>query len=236
MITLYTFGPAFGMPDPSPFVMKADMLLKMSGLDYTTDTGGFGKAPKGKLPYIRDGEEVIADSFFIRRHLEETYDIDFDSHLDDRERGIALGLEKMLEDHLYWVVIQDRWMDPANFDKGPRMFFDKVPAPIRPFIIRRVKAKVARNLFGHGMGRHTPGEVAVLGDKTIAALSAVLGDRSHFMGEEPCGLDATAFAFIASAACPHFETPLGTAIRAHQNLTAYCDRMMATHYPEIARP
>ena len=37
MITLYTFGPAFGLPDPSPFVMKAEVLLKMAGLPYRTD-------------------------------------------------------------------------------------------------------------------------------------------------------------------------------------------------------
>ena len=29
MITLYAFGPQFGLPDPSPFVTKADVLLKM---------------------------------------------------------------------------------------------------------------------------------------------------------------------------------------------------------------
>jgi hypothetical protein len=32
MITLYTFGPYFGLPDPSPFVLKAEILLKMAEL------------------------------------------------------------------------------------------------------------------------------------------------------------------------------------------------------------
>ena len=27
MITLYKFGPAFGLPDPNPFVMKVETLL-----------------------------------------------------------------------------------------------------------------------------------------------------------------------------------------------------------------
>ena len=61
MITLHSFGPAFGLPDPSPFVTKAEVLLKMAGLPYTTETGGLGKAPKGKLPYIVDDAETIAD-------------------------------------------------------------------------------------------------------------------------------------------------------------------------------
>jgi len=66
MITLYSFGPGFGLPDPSPFVTKAEVLLKMAELPYRTDTTGFKKAPKGKLPYIDDEGKMIADSTFIR--------------------------------------------------------------------------------------------------------------------------------------------------------------------------
>ena len=50
MITLYTFGPFFGLPDASPFVMKGEMLLKLAGIPYQTNTRGFTRAPKGKLP------------------------------------------------------------------------------------------------------------------------------------------------------------------------------------------
>lgn len=39
---------------PSPFVTKAEVLLKMAGLSYRTDITGLRKAPKGKLPYIED--------------------------------------------------------------------------------------------------------------------------------------------------------------------------------------
>ena len=61
MITLYGFGPLFSLPDPSQFVMKAEVLLKMSGLPYKIDLSGFRKAPKGKLPYINDDGERIAE-------------------------------------------------------------------------------------------------------------------------------------------------------------------------------
>ena len=62
MITLYSFGPSNGLPEISPFVMKAEVLLKMAGLPFRTDTGGFRKAPKGKLPSIDDEGEIVADS------------------------------------------------------------------------------------------------------------------------------------------------------------------------------
>ncbi len=61
MITLYTFGPYFGLPDGSPFVIKAMLLLKFAGLEYREDRGGYPKAPKGKLPYINDDGLIVAD-------------------------------------------------------------------------------------------------------------------------------------------------------------------------------
>jgi len=113
MITLYSFGPGFGLPDPSPFVTKAEVLLKMAELPYRSDTTGFKKAPKGKLPYIDDGGEIISDSTFIRWHLERKYNIDFDRGLLAEQRSIAWAFEKMMEDHLYWAVVHARWMDEA---------------------------------------------------------------------------------------------------------------------------
>ena len=50
MITLYVFGPNFGVPDPSPFVLKTEVQLKMTSLPYRTAIGQLPDAPKGKLP------------------------------------------------------------------------------------------------------------------------------------------------------------------------------------------
>jgi len=159
MINLYTFGPYFGLPDPSPFVMKAEVLLKMANLPFETDTGGFNKAPKGKLPYIADDGEIIADSTLIRLHIERKYDFDFDAGLSPPERGVAWAFEKMCEDHLYWAGLHARWMVDENFDKGPRRFFDAVPSPLRPLVVLMTRRQVRRNLWGHGMGRHTMAEM-----------------------------------------------------------------------------
>lgn len=232
MITFYAFGPAFGLPDMSPFVTKVETLLRMAGLDYQTNTKGFSKAPKGKLPYIEDDGEIVADSTFIRWHLEKKYEIDFDRGLDAQQRAVAWAFEKMLEDHAYWTVLHARWIDEENFNKGPRTSFQPVPAPMRPIIVRMARRQMKAELHGHGMGRHTPQEIVALGTRSLDAAATFLAEKPFMMGAEPTGLDATGFAFIGGAFCPAFETPLRDAVERHGNLKRYVRRMAERFYPE----
>jgi glutathione S-transferase len=231
MITLYVFGSYFGLPDASPFVMKAEMLLKLAKLDYRKDTKGFSGAPKGKLPYIDDNGTIVADSTLIRLHLEQKHSIDFDRGLSVRDRGVAWATEKMLEDHLYWVLVYWRWMNDDNFARGPKGFFKRAPAIIRPLVERMVRGKVRRNLHGHGISRHSEAEMTALSNRAFEALSQLLGDSAYLMGNTVCGADATAFAFIAGSLSPVFESPAHGKARSLPNLIAYRDRMMAEFYP-----
>lgn len=234
MLTLYSFGPSFGLPDPSPFVMKAEMLLKLSGLDYRKAQGSLSKAPKGKLPWLEDDGAIIPDSTFIRWHLERKYGIDYDRHLSAAERGTAWAVEKMLEDNLYWALVDARWLHPANFARGMVHVFDGIPWPLRQLVIALVQGKIRRNLYGQGLGRHNPQQIAAIATRDIEALAAVLGDQPYLMGDQPCGADATAYAFTAHLLCPLFDTPLREAAAAQPNLVAYAKRMRDAYYPEPA--
>jgi glutathione S-transferase len=232
MITLYTFGPHFGLPDPSPFVTKAELLLKLSGLPFCTQTGNLRRAPKGKLPYLDDDGAQVADSTFIRLHLERKHGVDFDKHLSSAEKGAAWAVEKMLEDNFYWAgIVHPRWMNDVNFDKGPRRFFDPIPAPLRPLIIRAVRSGLRKAMHGHGIGRHGEEQIVELANRSIDALAGILGNKPYLMGAHACGADATAFAFASGVLCGHFDTPQRTHAMRHSNLVAYRDRLMAEFYP-----
>ena len=61
MITLYGSGPNFGLPDASPFVTKAETLLRMSKLPFEKALMSFPKAPR-KIPYIDDDGQLLGDS------------------------------------------------------------------------------------------------------------------------------------------------------------------------------
>ena len=238
MITLFTFGRYFGLPDPSPFVCKAEILLKMAGVAYTanpfaTDMKAFNNAPKGKLPYMDDAGTIVTDSTFIRWHLEQKHGADFDKGLSPEQKGGAWAVEKMCENHLYWAIVDSRWVDDANFNRGPVGFFGKAPALIRPLVVAMARRQVRGNLKGQGFGRHSRSEIEQLAAADLAALSNVIGTKPWLMGPEPCGADASVWSFVAGALCPVFESPIRTAAEGHANLVAYRDRGFARWCPEI---
>lgn len=235
MITLYSFGPFFGLPDPSPFVMKTMTLLKLAGLDYIARRGSLAHAPKGKLPYIDDDGTLVADSTLIRFHIERTYGVDFDAGLSAAQRAQAWAIERMLEEHAYWAIIHARWANDADFERGSAHFFDSVPAPIRPLVKGFVRRKVMKSLWTQGLGRHAAQEIVELGRRDFEALATLIGDEPFLFGGAPCGADATAFAFVASALAPATDSPLRTAIESMANLVAYRDRMLAAHFPQYAK-
>lgn len=229
MITLYAFGPLWGVPDPSPFVTKTEVQLKMAGLPYRTDYEGYPRAPKGKLPFIDDDGE-IADSTFIRRHIEARYGFDFDKGLSRVERAQAWAVERMLEDHLYFAMVYFRWGVEENFWAGPAAFFEGMPKAA----IEQQRLEVLAKTREHGIGRHSPDEIAQLGCESLDALSTLLGDGPYLFGERISGVDATAFAFVTGAMCALFDHPLRDAAETLPGLRAYRDRMMRRFYPDLA--
>ncbi len=234
MITLYVFGPAFGLPDASPFVMKTEVQLKTAGIPYRKESSAPMNGPKGKLPYIEDGGKLIGDSTFIREHLAAHHGLNLDGGLTAEQRAQCWAIERMLEDHLYWAIVHMRWMIDENFAKGPAHFFDRVPEPGREEARKQGRDRVRAALHAQGLGRHSANEVADLGGRSLAATSTLLGDREYVMGSRLCSTDATTFGMVAGALAPLFDSPLAGSARSHNNLVAYCDRMMQRFYPEFA--
>jgi len=232
MIKLHAFGPAFGLPDPSPYITKTEVQLRMAGLDYEKVSGDLEKTPKHKLPIIEDDGQIVADSTFIRSHLERTRGFDLDEGLNMRDRSHAWAIERMLEDHFCWAVVHDRWLDDDNFRRGPSLFFQGVPEHMRDAIIKDARGRVAASMYGHGIGRHNTAERLELAGRSLSALAVQLDDRPFVMGERPTAVDAFAFAILAGATVPLFDTPLRQMVEAHGNLTPYIQRMAARYYPD----
>lgn len=233
MITLYNFGRAFGLLDPSPFVSKAELLLLIADLPYELNSKGWGKAPKGKLPYINDDGQIVTDSTFIRFHIESKYGIDFDQQLSGERRAVLWAAERMCEEHLYFGAMYFRWLDDHNFDVGMAQFFKRAPAVVRPAIVYMARRRVKNILRTQGMGRHSVADIGRLCAADIGVLASLLGDRPYFGGDTPCGADATFGAFLMGALCPLFTSPLRDEAESHANLVAYVNRLKSRYCPDL---
>lgn len=229
MIELYTFAPNFGIRCPGPYALKLETYLALAGFEYNsnyfTDPR---KAPKGKVPYIKDGDTIIGDSALVIKYLKEKY--------PNKTLGKNLSAEQHAQGHLLataiserdgWVLMHSRWAIPEHHALLADRFFSAIPAFMRGFVVKKVTKDVIASIHAQGMGRHTTAEIYAFGVSDIKAVETTLGNKPFLFGDEPCEYDATAFGMFRNFAAPVFKTPMLDAIQNSKTLTAYLDRVEA---------
>jgi glutathione S-transferase len=190
-----------------------------------------GKAPKGKMPYIVDGDKKIGDSNFIIDYLKQTYGDPLDAHLTGSDRAISLAMRRLIEENLYWVMVHNRWIEPANWEKTKAVFFSELPPIIKSIVPNLLRQENQKKLQGHGMGKHSSEEIYAIGIADLTALSDFLSDKPFFFGSEPTSLDAAAYGILANILWAPFDSPIKSKAQQLANIVAYCTRMRDRYYP-----
>lgn len=225
-----------GLPNCSPFCLKMETYLRMQEIPYEIKyVRDPRKAPKGKLPFIKDGNLCIADSEFIIKHLEKKVGNSLDKHLSKEQKANALLLEKTFSEYLYWIMVYNRWQNDKIWPLTKEVFFAKLTFPSKLFIPNLVRKSTLKALYNQGMGRHSIDEVSGLGIEAIDAIALLLDEQKYFFGELST-IDSTAFAFLANIAWAPYDDEIKNHLYQHKNLLQYCDRMWNNFYPEIAKP
>ncbi len=225
-LELIQFPRALGVLNASPFCMKVEVFLKLAGLAYTVnDRVPPFRLPKKKLPALRDAGVLICDSEAIITHLQRRYAERLPAALRGAESGTDHALRRMVEEHLYFIALHERWIDDAGFALTRQAFFSGLPAPLRALVPTLVRRKMRRDLYGQGVGRHDANERAQRGAADIAALADALGARPYFGGESPALLDCCVYAFIANALRVALDGALRRAVQAQPALVDYVARM-----------
>ena len=236
MTTLYGWGPMFDCPSPSPYVMKTEIQLQMLGVEFDRAFADLESVSKHKAPYVEDDGEIIQDSNFIRAHFEKKFGSSLLDGLSPREQALSWALERMAEGHLGAVMAGERWMNEANFKKGPALFFMAVPEPMREQVCKEIRDRMQQTRWESGIGRHDHEEQLQLAAWDIAAISAQLGEQNFLLGAEPTVADAAVSAMLISCATPFFDTPLVGLVQSHPNLPDYMARMEEAYLPEGVWP
>jgi glutathione S-transferase len=235
MLTLYKFIPAWGLPDLSPFVLKLETYLRMAKIPYRTALGDPRKAPKGKLPYIEHEGALIADSSLAIERLKKDLGDPLDARLDDRQRAIGTAFKSAFEEHLYFVIVYERWKVDENWARYAPVMRDliaqaKVPSPLRGLVLRQARRDMLKKLHGQGTGRHARDEVCRIGNGLVTSVADYLGDSPFFLGSEPTSFDATAYAFLAGLMDAPFDSSVRDTANARPSLRAYVDRMKSAYW------
>ncbi|WP_374467025.1 glutathione S-transferase family protein [Ferrovibrio sp.] len=238
-IRLHGGGPAFGLPEVSPYTMKTEIQLQLAGLSYVHVRAQPAESPKGQLPFIIDGDApdsrvTVADSTFIRSYIEQKYGVDLDADLTVEQRAVAWAVERMAENQLGWVMNYFRYADEASFNHGPARWYDAVPEPRRTELRHDLREKVMANLFAVGITRHSHDEIVLLGARSLRSLSVLLGAKPYLFGVRATGSEAIVFAQLANILSPYFDNALRRRAEAFHNLVDYVDRMMERFYPHFA--
>jgi glutathione S-transferase len=233
MIKLYQYPSVWSLPNPSPFCMKMETYLRMSKLPFATvSIINPRKSPKGKLPFIIDDETLISDSGFIIDHLQQKYGITLDDHLTDEQKAHALALRRMIEEHLYWIIVYSRWIDIRYWPITKEAFFGHLKNPLRYFLTKIIQKNIRRDLYGQGIGRHSADEIYQLGIDDLRAINILLEQTQFCMGNEPSSIDACVYAFLASILQSPIPSPLQDYAESQPTLLHYCEHMKQTFYFE----
>lgn len=231
-LTLYKFGPQWGIGDPSPFCLKLESYLKIAGVEHHAppfDMSMLKKAPKGKFPFVQfeDGE-IMGDSNLIIDHLIAKGAPDLDKVLSVEQKAVSCAFRRLLDENLYWVLVYGRWKDPVGWRIIRDFFFGDIP-PILRHVIRNVEQKkVWKQIDAHGMGRHSHDEIYQAGIQDLQALGDYLGDKTYFFGtENPTLMDVSLYAYTANFLKAPIENKLKSFLKSRDNLVKHSAHIQA---------
>lgn len=230
MLTLHKGPAAFGVSDISPFCLKLESYLRMAGVSYTARAADFGKAPKGKIPFIEEDGSFLGDSQLIIEHLKRKHGDPLDAKLGAEDIAQGHLVRRVLEDSVYWHIIHERWVTPEGWRIYKPVFEAFFPRVVGKLASPMVRRGVIKAIHTQGLGRHRPEEVLEMGKADVSAVAAVLGDKPFLLGENPTSFDAALYAFIVSILAFPLDSPLRKYTQGQQNLVRYCERFQQRYF------
>ena len=234
-ITLYQYPHPLAFPNFSPFCMKLETYLRLTHTEYQTVTiHNPRQSPLGgKLPFIKYGDELLGDSALIINRLEEDNIHSLNHHLNDVQRAEMLCVQRMLEDHFYWVIVFSRWMSKQGWPVWSLPMKKAMPPVIGGFILNRVKTMAKRQLLGQGIGRHTEENIFKMGISDLEALNTKMGSRAWYFNDQPSVLDAIIYGFLAACLSNPWPSPVKDFILNQRNMMQYLEQIHSQYFSEF---
>ena len=108
MIKLYQFKPFWGLPNASPFCMKAETYLRYREIEFEAVACNPRQSPSKQIPFITIDEQgnsrTITDSENIINYFEARQDKPLDAGLTAQQKATAYLIRNKVEEELYWQI------------------------------------------------------------------------------------------------------------------------------------
>lgn len=226
------FVPLGVLPDLSPYVCKVIAYLEYQGWPYTLQSADLRKAPRGKFPFVVVNGKTITDSDNIITELEKIHPAPLG--LDDTKfaRGTGKAVQSMLEHHLYFLAVKDRWGDMGCWPTLKPALVNYlsqngIPIFLAGILASVIRKQVDKSTAAQGVGRMPAEERAAHAEAILTSLETVLEDKPFFGGDKPARVDFTAMTMLRGYSINEFDSPLSLAIRSRPRLTAYVENMLS---------
>ena len=226
MLTLFSYPDLCGVADNNPFGLKVYAFLKLCRLPFRHEhIFDASKAPRGQLPYLADGDQIIGDSDAIIDHLIETRGLTIDDGLTPGQRNTHLLVRRTLDD-LYWVMSFSRWKDERFWPLFRDIILRSHPG-VTLEALETAREYNFKRYYYQGIGRYEPDQAYARGIADLGVLADLLSESEYLFGAKPGSIDAAIYGFIANIYFYEIDTPLKQFLTSRENLVAHCQSIHA---------
>ena len=221
MLTLYSYPALFGVTDNNGYGLKVFAFLRLARVPFRHEhIFDASNAPRGQLPYIVDGDDIVGDSETILGFVTQRYRVTIDAALNPMQRTTNLLIARMLDD-LYWVMSYSRWQDERFWPAFRAALLREHPS-LTDEGLSKAKAFNHQRYHYQGIGRFDPDAAMARGVADLGALATLIPSQGYVHGEKPTSIDAAIYGFIANIYFYDIDTPLKQFVATHENIVRHC--------------
>ena len=231
-VMLHQLPPVKEIVSRSPQCLALETFVKMSGIPYENEyeekAQDVTKENKGKIPYIVYKKNKVEGLKNCIDFLKKEFEIDTDKHLSATDEAVVHAFRTMIEESTNWSLVYYRWVD--NYGESKKMF-SKLPPVLNAISPKMFQNKCKKSIESHVIGRHNREELYNIAEQDLNALSAFLGEKAFFLGDQPSSFDAVAFGLLANFEFGTVGSPQQNLIKEKlSNLHDFNERMRANYW------
>jgi len=207
-VYLYQSSRTPKIPNISPQELKLESWLKFHGIPYeNVNHNAKLTSKKGTLPFIELNGKEVADADMIET-LTQKFGKQMPAKLSQEQKSVQHAMIKMVENHLYWAIMDWRTSNVDNILKAykihlPTYLVSKAPLAALNLYFRFVVCKKAKKK----VKSQELENVEMLGKNDLKVLRDLLGEKEFVFGNEPSLLDLVVFSQLAQLITVEKEYP-----------------------------